>query len=442
MSAKTPRIAILGSPNVGKSTLFNRLLGKRRTITDEAPGVTRDPVEAVTRLDGVPVELIDTGGFESRADDELARMVRERSLEIGREAHLILLVVDVTRIHGDDREFVERLRPYGDRVILVANKVDNEQREAMVWELFQLGLCEVVGVSAEHGRNIGTLKKRIIAFLGDFDPSREEEERDADVCIAILGKPNTGKSTLSNRLLGSQKSIVTATPGTTRDVIEGMFEFEGRTFKLLDTAGIRRKTHISDMVEYHSVSRAISTIRQSDVVFLLIEATVGLTDQDKKIASLVGREGRGIAIVLSKWDLMEGVGNAEQAVKDRIRFVFPALGYAPIHAVSSVTGSGVPSLLHLTRRIKDQLDRRVPTAKINAALARWVAEVPPTAGGRSVKIRYATQVSANPVVFVFFTARPDRVPQSYRRYLTNRIREDFGFSLVPIRIELRASPGR
>jgi GTP-binding protein len=440
---RTPKVAILGGPNVGKSTLFNRLLGKRRTITDPAPGVTRDPVSSNCTIDDITFELIDTGGYQSNEQDELAAVVSDRSVQTGREASLILLVVDVTQMSSNDEDFVEKLRPFNEKIILVANKADNEKRDALVWNLYRIGFSTVLGVSAAHGRNIPLLKREIYSFLKGNEPSLhpEPEATWTEVTrIAILGKPNTGKSTLLNFLLGEQRSIVSEIPSTTRDVIEGQFLFRGAVFQVLDTAGIRRKSKVRGTVEHYSVSRAISTIKACDIVYLLMDATTGLTDQDKKIASLIVREGKGIVLVLNKWDLMQSIPNQLQAIKDRITFLFPVLQFAPVRAISALTGYGVKELLDLSITVKEQLQRRIPTSTLNQVVAKWIEEyAPPSVKGRSAKIRYATQVSSNPVVFIFFVNAPHRVQDAYCRYLINRIREELGFKWIPLRVEMRSN---
>ncbi len=322
------RVAILGGPNVGKSTLFNRLLGKRRTITDSTPGVTRDPVSSNCVIDDLSFELIDTGGYQASEGDELAVVVSDRSVQAGQEASLILLVVDVLELSSNDEAFIEKLRPFGEKIILVVNKVDNEKRESLVWNFYQKGFGTVLGVSAAHGRNFMLLKREIHSFLKDVNVVQQSSvgvPLSEVTKLAILGKPNTGKSTLLNRLLGEQRSIVSDIPGTTRDVIEGQFQFRGKTIEVVDTAGIRRKTKVRGSVEHYSVSKAISTIKVCDVVFLLMDAGTGLTDQDKKIAALIEKEGKGIILVLNKWDLMESTANLLQAMTDRIAFFFPVL---------------------------------------------------------------------------------------------------------------------
>ncbi len=450
-----PLIAVVGRPNVGKSTLVNRFIGKRRSITDPTPGVTRDVVQSLWRLGDRQVRVADTGGY-TEGHAEYDRLVSERSLAAVREADVVLFVMDVTDVTPEDQAFMEAIRPYRDKVILVVNKVDNEKREAAAWAYYEYGFDALVSVSAEHGRNIDALVSEIRRLLdataeagagtaGAAAAGAPAEDaagaaRPRPIRIAVLGKPNAGKSTLTNALLGEELSLVSETPGTTRDVVEGRFTWKNSDFEILDTAGIRRKKKVSEDVEYYSVNRAISTIEESDIVLLLIDAKAGLTDQDKKIASLVVDRGRGLVLVLNKWDLFGSIQNAFQAVRDRINFVFPVLSFAPIIPVSSTEGTGFEKLLNMTQTVYRELTRRVETGPLNQRLQRWLEETPPPmVGGRRLKLRYMTQVSVEPVVFVVFANRTRHVPDSYLGYIRNRIRQELGFGHIPFRLELRAS---
>ena len=434
--SRNPRVVILGSPNVGKSTLFNRLLGRRRTITDATPGVTRDFIGSACSIKDIQFDLIDTGGFQSGREGQLESIISERSLEVGREASLILLVVDVNRINGDDEAFIERLRPFSEKLMLVVNKVDNPAQDNLVWNMLSLGFDSVIGVSAAHGRNILKLKQEIHSFLQGSGVTGQAPPK-ATIRVAIMGKPNTGKSTLSNRLLGEERSLVSEEPGTTRDVIEGQFTYSKSNFKILDTAGIRRKNKVKDTLEYFSVAQAIHWIKACDLVYLLIDAGNGLSEQDKKIAALVMKEGKGIILVLNKWDLLNEIPNRLQAMRDRISFVFPVLSFAPILPVSALTGLGIDKMLRVSLQIKQQLEKRVGTSELNQRLEQWVIEYPPPVRGKNVKIRYATQISSNPLRFVFFVNKPLSIPGTYRHYIANRIRGSLGFDLVPLSVEFR-----
>jgi len=442
---KLPKVAIIGRPNVGKSTLFNRLVGRRRAITDPTPGVTRDVIEEVLRLENYDFLLIDTGGYKVEREG-LDHYVVDRSLRVIRDSDILLLLVDVNELTGEDYTFLDELRPYEKKVILVVNKVDNEKRSQMVWDFYALGFDTVIPISAAHGRNIDSLKREIVSsferLTGEGVSYGEESEGfdDNDVInIAILGKPNTGKSTLLNRLIGEDRAIVSEIPGTTRDTIDGFFSFSDRRFRVVDTAGIRRKKKIDDNVEYYSVNRAIKTIEESDVVFLMIDSEEGLSEQDKKIANLVVRRGRGIILVLNKWDKLEDIPNRLQAVKDRVRFLFPLLDFAPLLNISALKGDGLKKLLNTTLRLYRQLNRRIETSFLNEKLREWLEEYPLPVRGKNVKIRYATQVSVNPIKFVFFVNNKRGFPTVYKRYLENKIRRDLGFSLVPFELEVKQS---
>jgi GTPase len=458
-------VAILGRPNVGKSTLFNALLGRRRAITHAQPGVTRDPVEADCRLPWGLVSLVDTGGYSSDAEG-LEERAGERSLETARGSDIVLLVLDAMETTAQDEEFMRLMRPFSDKVLLVVNKVDTPDRETMVWNAHSHGFPHVVGVSAAHSRSIDRLRETISELLeGRAAAHADGEAADAAgtaaagapagppaasaadsrapsqglVRVAILGKPNTGKSSLANRLVGEERSIVSDVPGTTRDVVEGGFTHAGRAFRVMDTAGIRRKSRVSDPVEYYSVNRAFETISRADLVFLMIDATAGIVDQDKKIAAQAVKEGRGLVIVLAKWDLMSDSQRVRDEALQMVRFAFPVLGFAPIVPVSARTGHGLRALLDAAVEVWSQLGKRVGTGRLNQALADWMERYRLPVRGKNYKIRFITQVSANPVRFVAFVNRMAGFPQSYHQYLENCIRRDLGFGLVPVSLEFMQS---
>jgi len=448
MESCLPIVALAGRPNVGKSTLFNRLLHKRRAITDPTPGVTRDPVAMDTVIMGKPLTLVDTGGFKLDLDrdssiGELERLVVERTMGILEDADLIVLLFEAGDISLEDEEFIDRLRPYQGKLIPAVNKTEGGRREAEAWNLLSYGFEKVYMISAEHGDNILELEEAIVSRLpqpAQISSETQIKPRENAIRIAILGKPNTGKSTLSNRLTSSSASIVSDIPGTTRDVIEGAFSWKNRSFQVLDTAGIRRKGKVNENIEYYSVHRAIKTIDEADIVFLVIDAQESLTDQDKKIAALAHDKGRGLIMILNKWDTMPTVKNTFEAVRDRIHFLFGQMEYAPIIALSALDGNGVDELLNTSLRMYDQLGRQTETAALNKALEKWLAEYPPPSGPRTrFKIRYAVQKEANPVRFIFFASRPHAVGETYIAYLRNRIRRDLGFSLVPVAIDIRPS---
>jgi GTP-binding protein len=449
--AAIPRIAIIGRPNVGKSTLFNALLGRRRAITHARPGVTRDPVEVPASFGGARVLLVDTGGYTEGAG--LDGVVSERSLRTARESDLVFLVLDAMETTPEDRDFIRVMRPLSDRIVLVVNKVDTPDRDPLVWNAHEHGFPNVVGVSAAHHRSIDRLRDLAVSLL---EAQREEPlgaaaspprrkpaapaQPDQDtVRVAILGKPNTGKSTLANRLTDSEGSIVSPVPGTTRDVVEGSFVHKGRTFTILDTAGIRRKSRVTDPIEYYSVNRAIESISRADVVFLTIDAREGLVDQDKKIAAQAVKEGRGILIVLSKWDLMKDSPTLLEEAAERARFQFPVLGFAPVLPVSAHTGYGIRKLLDTASSVWDQLHRRISTGQLNQALEGWMEHYKLPVRGRNFKIRFMTQIGTNPLRFVAFVNRMAGFPTRYGQYLENCIRRDFSLPHVPLMLEFRQS---
>jgi GTP-binding protein len=442
---KSFQVAIVGRPNVGKSTLFNRLLGKRRAITHATPGVTRDAVEGRIRIGGVEVTLLDTGGW-SREPGIIERRVAERVGLIAGQCDLILLLVEAGGLNGEDLEFIEKLRRFQDKLILVVNKVDGEKQSLNLGEFHALGFSRLVPVSAAHGRNIEALEEAIHEAAAE-SPGKEGApvgQQDA-IRLTILGKPNTGKSTLLNRFLRAEKSLVTEVPGTTRDPVEGRFKHGGRSLVVLDTAGIRRKGKVTEAVEYYSVNRSIKSIDESDVVILVIDAQEGISDQDKKIAALAAREGRGIILALNKWDrLVQGMGRKEadlvwRKIQDRTRFLFPTLGFAPLLRISALTGAGVKRLLETVLAVHEQLNRTVATPRLNRQLQSWLSEYALPVRGRNVKIRYATQTGVNPLRFLFFVNNLRGYPRRYNQYLSGRIRRDFGFDKVPLFVEVRES---
>jgi GTP-binding protein len=453
-----PRVVLAGRPNVGKSTLFNRLLHRRRAITDPTPGVTRDPVEADALIAGKPVRLIDTGGFKLTGDpqnpeSDLDGIVVDRALEAISRSDLVVLLLEAGELTAEDEEFIELLRPRQDKLIVAVNKTEGGRLAAEAWNVLSLGFEKIHMISAEHGDNITGLESDIVSRL-DFSSLETDDSGSRPIRIALLGKPNTGKSTLSNRLTASAASIVSDIPGTTRDVVEGVFSWKGREFQVLDTAGIRRKSKVSENIEYYSVNRAIKSIDSADIVFLLIDALEGLSDQDKKIAALAHNKGRGIILVLNKWDTMPQVKNTFRAACDRIHFFFGQMEFAPIVALSSIgalsrtrqgegsspDGSGVGKLLDTAIKVYKQLNIHIETGELNRALGRWLEENPPPSGPQTrFKVKYAVQSSENPVEFIVFVSRPAAVGEAYVSYLKNRMRRDLGFSLIPLKIKIRSS---
>ena len=442
-----PRIAVVGRPNVGKSTLFNRLIRDRKSITDPTPGVTRDPVYSYGQIKGFTALFIDTGGL-TESKEYLDKIITQRSLSALDKSDILLFVVDVEEITPEDEEFMNRLRPYTDRLILVVNKVDNQARGYQANDFYQYGFARITTLSAAHGLGIEELELEIVTLLKEWGhtPDGNEEQsgvaegsRPWDVSVALLGQPNTGKSTLANLLTQSESSIVSPVAGTTRDIIEGLFSYGGKVFRILDTAGIRRKNKVEEDLEYYSVNRAFKTIDQADVVVLLIDVEKGLVEQDKKIAAQIVKKGRGVILGANKWDVLPDTPNTRNAVTDRIKFLFPVLDFAPILPLSALKGEGIHELMKTSLDILEQLNRRIETGPLNAALKRWVERTPPPQNARDRwKIRYITQVSKHPVQFVLFVNKAKGFPESYLGYLRNQLRKEFQFTSIPIEIELRA----
>jgi len=431
-----PIVAIIGRPNVGKSTLFNRLVGQRRAITDPTSGVTRDLLQENWVLNNHVVRLIDSGGVKVEREG-LDDLVSQKSLSLLEGSDLIIFLMDCVEVTSEDISLMEKLRPYADKTLLAVNKIDDYTREDLIWNYFRYGFPTVIGISSAHGIGISELEEAIAGKL-NLEESDTVPEEDDRIKIAVLGKPNTGKSTLTNLMIGDNVSIVSDIPGTTRDVVKGNFSFKNNDFTILDTAGIRRKTKVDEDVEYYSVNRAIKTIDEADVVLLMIDSGLGLVEQDKKIAQLIVRKGKGIILVLNKIDLLKGIANEFEAIEDRLRFLFPILSFAPICGISAKTGQGIEPLLEEVLKVLKTLNKRVGTATVNAALHEWAeAYEPPRGKTGHYKVLYGTQVSSAPVRFLFFVNRIKGFPNTYESYLTNCIRRDLGFKTVPVYLELR-----
>jgi GTP-binding protein len=431
-----PVISIIGRPNVGKSTLFNRLIGKRRAITDPTPGVTRDPIPERCLIGNHYITLVDSGGVKQELEG-LDDLVSKKSLSLLDKSDVIIFMMDCMEVTAEDEVIMQKLRAYEDRVLLVVNKLDDTNREDLIWEYYSYGYQRVLGISAAHGLGIEELEETLLGML-NLEERFEAPEEIETVKIAVLGKPNTGKSTLTNLLVGDDVSIVSDIAGTTRDVVRGAFSYKGTDFTILDTAGIRRKSKVNEDVEYYSVNRAIKTIDEADVILLMIDSVDGLSDQDKKIANLIVRRGKGIILVLNKIDRLSGIDNEITAIKDRIRFLFPILSFAPITAISALNGIKISSMLDTVWSVWKQLNKRVDTSAINEALKSWSESYTPPRGSEGhFKVYYGTQVSATPVRFLFFVNRIKHFPEIYVKYLKNCIRRDLGFSQIPIEVDLR-----
>lgn len=437
---KLASVAIVGRPNVGKSTLFNRLIGRREAVADRVAGVTRDRKEEVCEWRGRIFGLVDTGGWETGRREGIEELVA-RQVEIAvASADLVLLVVDAsTGILPQDREIADLIRQrlaggLAPEVIVVVNKADSETREASAQEAHALGVGDVVAVSALHGRNIGDLLDRILDSLGEkAAPEVHEEEIPA---VAIVGRPNVGKSTLFNRLLAEERSIVSDVPGTTRDAIDSIVETgDTRRYRFVDTAGLKRTAGYTHEVEYYSATRTFRAIERADVALLVLDATAGVTHQDRSIAHRAVSGGCGLIVILNKWDACDEEQKAAvvSEVPSKLRFV----DFAPLLRVSALTGRNVAKILPTVDEVLEAYDSRLPTAKVNSVLGEAVsANPPPLDRGRlrRPKVLYGTQAARRPPTFVIFTG--DRLPNSYLRYLENRLRTGLGIGPTPVKMKV------
>lgn len=437
MSMK-PVIAIVGRPNVGKSTLFNRVIGRRKAIVENEPGVTRDRNYADVKWDGNLFTLIDTGGFEPVSKDRIFIQMREQCQLAMEEADIILFVMDGKEgLNPSDTEITDILRRLNKPVFFIVNKIDTKKQEERIYEFYRLGIENLYPISAEHGIGIDRLMEEVMKVLPQYP---DKEEFGNATKIAVIGRPNVGKSSLINRILGYERLIVDEAPGTTRDAIDTLFEKDGRRYILIDTAGIRRKSRISLRVEKYSIVEALKTIDRSDVSLLMIDSQEGVTDQDCHLGGLINERGKGCIILVNKWDLIKKgshtISEYEEAVYDRLKY----LSYAPILFISALTGQRVNKILDLVDRVILESKKRIPTSKLNRSFQQWIENHPPPLyyKNRIVKLNYITQVSVGPPTFIIYSNMPDGIHHSYERFLINQIRKTYGFEGVPIRIKYRS----
>lgn len=436
-----PIVAIVGRPNVGKSTLFNRLVGERRAIVQDVPGTTRDRVYGTTDWGGVEFTIVDTGGLQddreidAEASAEIARNTRNQAQAAIDEADVIVFLVDsVSGLTAGDHEVADLLRRADKPTILVANKAESQARRDGVFEFYELGLGDPIAVSAYHGTGTGDLLDKVVESLPDVD----EEDESEGPAIAIVGRPNVGKSRLLNALLGQERSIVSDVPGTTRDSIDTELAWAGQPLTLIDTAGIRRRGRIEQGVEQFSVIRSMRAIDRSDVVLLVVDATEGFTSQDLHIAGYIEEQKKGIVIVVNKWDLIEKDAKTMDEFRARAREQLDFVPYAPLVFVSAKFGQRVHQVLDTALLVVAERQRRVPTAALNSILREAVAaHPPPSRPGKWVKFFYATQADVAPPTFIFFCNDPQQIHFSYRRYLENKLRESFEFTGSPVRLSFR-----
>lgn len=435
-----PLIAIVGRPNVGKSTLFNKLAGKRISIVNDTPGVTRDRIYAPCEWRGRTVMLVDTGGIEPKSDDEILIQMR-------RQAELAIELCDVTVLVTDmhdgvtatDTEVAAMLQKSGKPIVLCVNKCDSTGEPPVeFYEFYNLGLGDPIAVSAVHGHSTGDLLDKIYEYLPE---ENDEDEDDDRIKVAVIGKPNAGKSSLINRIAGSERTIVSSIAGTTRDAVDTEIDNSHGKFLFIDTAGLRRKSRVSkayDIIEHYSIVRAEMAVDRADVCVIMIDATEGYTEQDAKVAGLAHNAGKACIIAVNKWDAVDKDGSLMDKMRKELMQQFAFMSYAPIIFISALTGQRTDRLFGLIKFVNDQNSMRISTGMLNDLLAEATARVqPPTDKGKRLKIYYITQPSTKPPTFVVFCNNAELFHFSYQRYLENRIRETFGLEGTPIRLVIR-----
>ncbi len=437
-----PIVAIIGRPNVGKSTLFNRLVGKRIALVDDRPGVTRDRREGDAHLLGLDFRLVDTAGFEDEDAATLPGRMRAQTQAAVDMADVALFVIDARAgIVPLDQEIARWLRGSKTPVVLVANKAEGTSGDGGFYEAFSLGFGNPVALSAEHGEGLADLFEELQPHLERDQIAFEEEDpaEDGPLKLAIVGRPNAGKSTLVNKLLGEDRMITGPEAGITRDSISIEWTFDGRPVRLIDTAGLRKKSKVDDKLEALSAMDTRHAIDFAEVVVLLLDATRGLEAQDLRIADQIFTEGRAMVIALNKWDVADGQSALFNGVRTALDEGFAQVKGVPLLTVSAATGKGLDVLMKVAFETRDAWSKRVPTGELNRWFERAVeANPPPAPGGKRIKLRYVTQIKSRPPSFVIFGTRVDQLPESYRRYLVNGIRRDLGFGAVPVRLTLRA----
>jgi GTP-binding protein len=431
-----PILAIVGRPNVGKSTLFNRITRVKKAIVWGEPGVTRDRNYAEVEWGESAFTLIDTGGFEPVSKDRIYIQMREQCQLAMDEADAILFMMDGKEGRTpSDTEIADLLRRLNKPVFYIVNKIDGPMHETMLLDFYGLGVEPLYSVSAEHGYGMNQLMDEVMKAL----PSLTEEKWDQDVIkVAVVGRPNVGKSSLINRLLGYRRVLVDEAPGTTRDAIDTLLEKDGKRYVLIDTAGIRRKSRISLRLEKFSIVEALRTIDRSDVALLLLDAREGVTDQDARIGGFIHEKGKGCVLLVNKWDLVEKDSQTIVQYEGEVYRELKYLSYAPILFISALTGQRVKKVLDVVDLVSEQTQKRIPTSQLNKYFGKWVEKFPPPLyKNRRVKLNYITQPSTAPPTFVIYTNIPEGIHFSYERYLLNQMREAFGFEGVPVRLRFR-----
>ena len=432
-----PVVAVVGRPNVGKSTLFNKLIGKRLSIVEDTPGVTRDRIYAKGEWRNRQFMLVDTGGIETSTEDVILKQMRQQAELAIERADVIILVTDVRcGVTADDSAVASMLQKSGKPVILAVNKCDTIGEPPMeLYEFYNLGIGDPYPISAAHGHGTGDMLDALYEYLPEEDAEDDDED---NIKVAIIGKPNVGKSSLVNRIAGEERVIVSNVAGTTRDATDTVVENEEGTFTLIDTAGIRKKAKVTERIEHYSVLRAYMAVDRADVCLILIDAAEGFTEQDSKVAGYAHEQGKASIIVVNKWDLIEKDNKTMREYEDKLKNDFSFMSYAPFLFISAKTGQRVQKLFSLIREVYLQNNIRISTGMLNDVLAYATTRVqPPSDKGKRLKIYYITQASSKPPTFVIFVTRADLFHFSYQRYLENQIRSTFGLSGTPVRFVVR-----
>lgn len=433
---KKPIVAIVGRPNVGKSTLFNRIVGDRVSIVDDTPGVTRDRIYRDAEWLKYKFTLIDTGGIEFKTNDDMFKNMRIQTELAIETADVIIFIVDgKTGLVDGDREVARMLRKSKKDIILVVNKIDSKKDEMNLYEFYEFGLGEPIPISSTQSLGLGDMLDEVVKY---FDVVEEENEEDDVIKIAVVGKPNVGKSSLINKILGQTRSIVSDVAGTTRDSIDTYFENETEKFILIDTAGLRKKSKIKENVEHYSVIRSLYSIDRCDVCILVIDATQGVTEQDEKILGYAHERNKAILIVVNKWDMINKDNNTYNEFKKNIQNSLSFVTYAPYLFISALTGQRVQNVLKVAKKCYENYSRRIPTGILNEIIGRaTMIKEPPIVGLKRLKIYYCTQVDIKPPKFIFFINDESTLHFSYTRYLHNQIRESFDFEGTGIDIQYK-----
>lgn len=431
-----PLVAIVGRPNVGKSTLFNKIAGKRIAIVEDTPGVTRDRIYADADWLNYKFTLIDTGGIEPESEDIIAKQMRRQAELAIDTANVIIFIVDGRAgITAADEEVAEMLRRSKKPIVLVVNKIDHPKFEDSIYDFYSLGIGTPISISAEQGLGIGDMLDEVVA---DFS-TMEDEEGEASIGIAVVGRPNVGKSSLVNALLGQERTIVSNVPGTTRDAIDSPFIWNEKEYNLIDTAGIRRKRAIEDeTIERYSVIRSLAAIRRCDIALIVVDAERGLSEQDVRIAGYVHEEGKASVLIINKWDLIEKDTYTVEKFKKQMLSDLAFMSYVPMLFISAKTGQRINKVMETANYAFEQNSIRISTGKLNDMVNEAITmNDPPISNGRRLRVYYATQVSTRPPTFVIFVNEPDLMHFSYRRYLENYIRKSFSINATPIRLIIR-----